>query len=401
MNIPEQQLLEALRAHLTGGVPALLTQTEDDRRSLWALAAEQKVLAMAADALARADREAVPPEIRRTAGRTALVQLRRTDAFLHLWDELARQDLRPLVVKGLVCRQLYPQGELRPSADEDLLVREDELPALLDTVRRLGFAVDDPDAEQVIACRHSESGLYLELHRSLFPADSRAYGHLARFFSDPFPAAEDFPFQGRTLYTLSPGDHLLYLILHSFKHFLHSGFGVRQVCDICLFAAANGSRIPWEPLTEQLRQARAEIFAANLLEIGRRHLGLTGLPDEAEAWLDSLGSRLDCGDLLEDLLRSGVYGSSSQERLHSSRITLSAVSGEEDASSRRLLQTLFPARESLTGQYPWLREHPWLLPAAWCRRILRYGSRTSPSAARESLSIGEQRVELLKKYGVI
>ena len=44
---------------------------------------------------------------------------------------------------------------------------------------------------------------------------------------------------------------------------------------------------------------------------------------------------------------------------------------------------------------------PWLAPVAWADRILRYSRHSSGTAARESVSIGERRVALLKKYGLI
>lgn len=39
------------------------------------------------------------------------------------------------------------------------------------------------------------------------------------------------------------------MICHAFKHFLHSGFGIRQVCDIVLFANAYGREIGQKYLT--------------------------------------------------------------------------------------------------------------------------------------------------------
>ena len=61
-----------------------------------------------------------------------------------------------------------------------------------------------------------------------------------------------------------------------------------------------------------------------------------------------------------------------------------------------------PARE-LEGRYPYLKDKPWLLPGAWVQRLARYAgeNRGRAGAARESVAIGERRVALLKKYGVI
>lgn len=389
----KQQLLEALRAFLAQR-PAdrLLTEPEDWQR-LWRLAAEQKALPMAADVLA----PVLPPSVRKAAMQGMSVQLRHSAAFLDLYESLEKKGLRPLVVKGIVCRRLYPKPDLRMSADEDLLVRQADFPALLEALRGAGMEIDREDAEQVVACRDPAAGLYLELHRSLFPASSQAYGGLNRFFEGAFDrAAED-----GGVWTLCPEDHLLYLILHSFKHFLHSGFGIRQVCDICLFAAAHGGEADWRTLGARLEEARADLFAANLLAIGREYLGIQPVP-AVESWL--AGFETDCGDLLEDLLSGGIYGGSTQERQHSSRITLNAMlEGTGTRGAKRLLRTVFPPKEDLVGTYPWLERQPWLLPAAWLRRIGRYQkeNRGRKGAARESIAIGEHRVELLKKYRII
>ena len=390
MDMVKRQLLEALRAFLRQEPAAQLLTDPADWQRLWQLASEQKVLPMAADVLA----PVLAPSVRKAAMQVMTLQLQRTAAFLDLYRELEQQDLHPLVVKGLVCRQLYPKPDLRMSADEDLLAPETDFPALLTALKEAGMTAEKEDAEQVVACRGGETGLYLEVHRTLFPASSQAYGGLNRFFEDAF----DRSVSEWGIRTLCPEDHLLYLILHSFKHFLHSGFGIRQVCDICLFAAAYGGDVDWTILSEKLTEAKAEVFAANLLEIGRAYLGVDAYPASAEAWL--AGFNLDCEDLLEDLLSGGVYGSSTQERLHSSRITLNAVT---DHGKTRLLRTVFPPKEDLVGTYPWLEERPWLLPAAWASRIRQYQKRNrgKKGAARESIAIGEHRVELLKKYRII
>ncbi|MDY3281462.1 nucleotidyltransferase domain-containing protein [Dysosmobacter sp.] len=394
----EQQLLEALRAFLRNGAPEVLLTDDGERQRFWALAAEQKVLPMAAEALSRSGVE-IPPEIRRSAARTAALQFRRAAAFARVYGDLSARGLEPLVVKGAVCRALYPRPELRPSADEDLLCPPEQFPALLEALEQMGFAVSLLEGDPVAACRQPETGLYLEVHRTLFPPDSRAYGGLNRFFDGAFARSIEVTAEGCVLRTLCPQDHLLYLILHSFKHFLHSGFGIRQVCDICLYAAAYGREIHWPALTASLREVRADVFAAGLLEIGRQHLGVRDFGPAAEAWLDSLSGGPDCGDLLADLLSGGVYGGNSEARQHSSRITLAAASG--GGRSRQVLRTLFPARKDLEGRFPYLKRHPLLLPMAYVQRIVRYGKEAPASAARESLTIGRQRVELLKKYKIL
>ena len=69
-----------------------------------------------------------------------------------------------------------------------------------------------------------------------------------------------------------------------------------------------------------------------------------------------------------------------------------------------LLQSLFPPVRQLEGQYPYLKKSPWLLPAAWTARLARYGAevlRREDSDAAETLRIGRERTELLRKLDIM
>ena len=148
-----------------------------------------------------------------------------------------------------------------------------------------------------------------------------------QFFQDVFRRKIQTEVQGVQVYTMGHTDHLLYLIFHAFKHFLHSGFGIRQVCDIVLYANTYGSEIDWEYLYRSCAQVHAENFAAALFDIGEKTLNF----DRKKACYPELWQRENAnGDaLLEDLLDGGVFGDSNMSRKHSSNITLQAVSEDK------------------------------------------------------------------------
>ena len=91
-----------------------------------------------------------------------------------------------------------------------------------------------------------------------------------------------------------------YLICHAFKHFLHSGFGIRQVCDIILFANAYGDAIDWERVLKQCREIQADLFAAALFGIGEKYL--TFDPERAhytESWREIQVDETD--EIIDDI----------------------------------------------------------------------------------------------------
>ncbi len=353
---------------------------------------------------ARAADRALMAAARRTVIQSVLIQTRKTGEFLELYAHLRSQGLRPLVVKGIVCRQLYPMGDHRISADEDLLIEPSRFLTCQKALAAFGMAPMDQERDAYeIPFRKEGSPLLIELHQSLFPRDNGAYGDLNRFFGSVFSRALPMTIQGREVWTMGPTDHLFYLICHSFKHFLHSGFGLRQVCDILRFANAFGREVDWQELYKNCKAIRGEKFAAALFRLGQAHLGF----DPKEACWPEYWQAVDVlyQPLLEDLLEAGIYGNGSMSRRHSSTITLSAVAAQKQGKAGNgIARSLFPSARELQGRFPYLKQMPWLLPMAWSSRILQYGletSRTPGSDAAGAIKIGNQRLALLKAYGIL
>lgn len=117
------------------------------------------------------------------------------------------------------------------------------------------------------------------------------------FFADLNPVEID------GLLTMPPHEHLLYLLLHAYKHFVRSGIGLRQFCDIGLWARAYHNEIDWQRLYEQCESVHAATFAAAAFRIARDDLGIEF--DLPAPWDGSI----DVEPLLHDTLCGGVYGS--------------------------------------------------------------------------------------------
>ncbi len=69
----------------------------------------------------------------------------------------------------------------------------------------------------------------------LFPQESGAYGHFNQLFEDAFDTCMEADIQGSKVFTQSQTAFFI-SCMPQLKHFLHSGFGVRQACDLLYFA---------------------------------------------------------------------------------------------------------------------------------------------------------------------
>ena len=332
-----------------------------------------------------------------------IFQTQREDGFIRIYKRLCGEGLHPLVVKGCICRNLYAKPDYRVSSDEDMFLREEEFETCDRILLEEGFKRNELDfgnLPQEIPYRHPQSGVYIELHFKLFAEESGAYGHLNQEFYTSFDTCISEDIHGVCVWTLEPTLHMFYLICHSFKHFLHSGFGIRQVCDMVMMAEHYGEIIDWGYIKERLKQYRMDGFWSALLEIGIKYLGFT--PDNSVCLENMLLQSISCRNLLLDLFESGVFGNSTMERRHSSNITLAAAQiGKKDMKAA-FRASLFPDKCYMEKGYPWIEKYPALLPWAWILRIGRYLIEMRKNTDEPNVvEIGMDRVELLKEYRII
>lgn len=411
MNTTNKRFLEALRASLRKQNIAWTDLSKEDWRALFRLADSQGVLPMIYQTVyncpsAKAHSDIIKPYFG-TVSEQVAIQVMKTTEFLVIYQKLCDLGVKPLIVKGLVCRNIYPLPDYRPSTDEDVFI----LPEQFDICHRefMDFGMqllkEDEDIHEVHEVSYWKDPmlLYIELHKSLFPTDSDAYGDFNQFFVGAHDRAIQETIQGVPVYTLNYTEHLFYLICHAFKHFMGSGIGIRQVCDITLFANHYGNEIDWDVILDQCKKISAEHLVATIFQIGEKYL--TFNPEQA-CYPESFRElAVNEEELLNDMFEGGVLGNKDLSRIHSSNITLNAVSaGKQGKESKGLvLKTIFPPRKYLVKWYKYLEKYPFLLPVAWVSRIFKYLTQIDKghNDPGQAVQIGTQRVELLKKYGVI
>ena len=393
----ETQFLHIAKAAISGGdLPA----EKVDWPAIFTLAGQQKLLPILFEAArktpAAAENAALFAVTKQQVIGQVLNQTVRSAEFADLYHKLRAAGLHPIVVKGQLCSRLYPLKDHRISADDDLYIPDAEFMACHEQLLANGLTTDTPADElptaDEVSYTKNGSPLYIELHRHLFDSSEDAHDELNRFFADIQATEID------GLLAMPPHEHLLYLILHAYKHFVRSGIGLRQFCDIGLWARAYHAEIDWQRLHEQCESVHAATFAAAAFHIAGDYLGIEF--DLHAPWSDAV----DVEPLLHDTLCGGVYGSNDLTRLHSSTVTLNAVKASRTGEKSSVLRTVFPKREYLERRYPYLKKRPYLLPVAWAQRIAHYASEKqsgTDNSASGSIKLGKERIELMKRYGIM
>ncbi len=400
MTQTEKFFVDVLSSHISGKAPSVPDGL--DCAALASLSHIHKLTPIVYYELTKNCKGGVPEDylsgMKRTAYMQITSQISKSRAFLDVYRKLSEAGIKCAVVKGITLRALYPEPDLRLSSDEDVLVSPDDFGKAADIFLSLGLEErEKTDGEtNVRAFSDRKNGLMIELHNSLFPHTDDFNENMAALFDGALDRTEETEIDNCRICVLSPTDALLFLILHSFKHFVFCGFGLRQISDFIVFARTNVNYTNAEYIISSLEKVRASGFFSALLDISEKHFGA----DREELGFGAVkrGS-LDTGDLMDDVLSGGAYGNSSPERVHSSLMTMASASGGKKASA---LSTLFPPYSVMKERYPFVAKHKFLLPAGWCARIFRrVFSKGEAFSASETIEIGQRRVEMLKKYGVI
>ena len=328
-------------------------------------------------------------------------QVSRNEALLRLYDKMSSENIYPCVVKGIVLAALYENRDMRISADTDLLIPADIYTKaeriMLD--EGLKEKEDSGEDDTVRTYINERNGLYIEAHTLLFPEYPSLNRKMNLLFENAAERRIFHDIDGHKVASFSHTDHLLFLVLHSFKHFIYCGFGLRQIMDFILYAKTFKEDIDHKKIEKALDAVSAFGFFRGLLSVCKTYF----FHSPTELGFDIPDSELpETDDMIADILSGGIYGGNTEERLHSSKMTLAAADKNKKVS---FLSSLFPSADALSHQYTYLKKHKILLPAAWFSRIVRHMKKDRSSAGKfdpeESIEIGKERISMMRKYGII
>ena len=338
-----------------------------------------------------------------SAFRYIFSQIQRTNHFLEVYKKLIEKNIKILVFKGIIFRNMYNNPDDRISSDEDILIKKEDYEKVKEFFLSEGFEFIDKGEE--CAYFSKSTGLCIEVSTSLFSHESKAYGHLNKLFEDVFEKSIKINIDKIDILTLSHEQHLIYIVFHNMKHFLTGGFGIRQVADFSKYIETYGEYINWEKFWSDLKDLNYDTFALNLIEISLKYLGFNDdkitYPDNITSFDELKNSQkyyINSESLINDILDAGVFGASTMDRKHTALMTLDAV---EDKKKSNRLKAVFPNVNYLKDNYTYLQKYPILLPVAWGQRILSYLKKNKTSSYINTMELGKQRIELLKEYKII
>ena len=261
---------------------------------------------------------------------------------------LSQAQIRFVLFKGAVLRNLFPVAESRSMGDTDLLIDKENRNKVKELLTANGFICKSSNGP---VWDYEKNGVLFEIHTSALNGKAGS-GDVKEHFENAIERAVFNGYEG-----VFPDEyHFEYLIAHIAHHFCFYGAGIKLVLDLA--AVLKKCNVNLDRVLLNLSECELSDFARVILSVCFKWYGVGrdfGISTQKT----------------EDFLAChGAFGNSNR----STAAVLERRAIEENASSGKIsskMRLLFPSYEKMK-EIPYIKfieDRPYLTPLAWAYRL--------------------------------
>ena len=315
-------------------------------------------------------------------------------------DFFEKNNIWYMLLKGMVIRKYYPAPELREMADNDILFDNKYSKEVYDFMTARGYKSDDYNKGY-----HDEylkpPAYNFEMHRQLVSSKERPKWY--EYYKDVKSILINDA-NGKNQFYFSDNDFYVYFIVHTYKHFLNSGMGLRTVLDVYLYLNNLQDKLDFDYIEEQLKKLDAYDFEQTFRSLAFKMFGENA--KECNAAADELQDSFDdkeqdmlresfeakkqdklCGsfyakeqdkwwnsfdakeqEMLSYILDAGTYGNLENSVAHKMGYTKGEKKKASD-KAKYIFRRLFPSMDTIEEFFPFFYKHKWAIPFLYIYRI--------------------------------
>ena len=243
-------------------------------------------------------------------------------------------------LKGIVIKDCYPKTSMREMGDNDILCNKDRAEEIKDVMEGLGFVCKSfGKTHHDVYIKPPQ--LSFEIHRSLFDrANDPGY---YEYFADVWDGLKKDE-KNHFCYHMTSEDHYIFLLCHLFKHYKRKGTGLRSLLDVYVFFRKYGSCMDKKYLNSELQKLELVDFESTIRELAFKTI--TGQPLSKEENAE-----------LCFFIGSNTHGTKENY------LTRQLQNDDSVTAKRRYaVSRLFPSKESLKKEHPFVYTHMGIYP---------------------------------------
>lgn len=287
-------------------------------------------------------------------------------------DFFEKNNIWYMLLKGMVIRKYYPAPELREMADNDILFDNKYSKEVYEFMTARGYKSDDYNKGY-----HDEylkpPAYNFEMHRQLVSSKERPKWY--EYYKDVKSilikdtnenretAANSESNNTSNQFYFSDNDFYVYFIVHTYKHFLNSGMGLRTVLDVYLYVSNLQEKLDFDYIEEQLKKLDAYDFEQTFRSIAFKMFD-ENLEDRK--WWDLFDVKEQ--EMLSYVLDAGTYGNLENSVAHKMGYTKGEKKKTSD-KAKYIFRRLFPSMDTIEEFFPFFYKHKWAIPFLYIYRI--------------------------------
>ena len=250
-------------------------------------------------------------------------------------------------MKGARMKFYYPAPEMREMSDIDILIHKDSFDKAAEELKSMGYILDESIKHHDIYKKPPH--MVIEAHRAMYDktVDYTQYEYFSNLSKAVLREGCSY------IYDFTTEDFYLYMIAHMAKHFYAKGCGIRNIVDIYVYRKKFADVMDYKYVTEELAKLGLSTFTKHMETL-------------AEIWLCGKEDDEFYDQLFEYMLDSGIYGK--DENGIWNKFCEEQMKDKEPSRLQLKWWYWFPPLHYMSEYYPWLEEHPRLLPWAWVVR---------------------------------
>lgn len=291
---------------------------------------------------------------------TGVNQLRHINQVEKIIKKFNEENIRVIVLKGLVIREFYKNPELRTMCDADILVREEDLDKARKVLTSLGYLESEEYDEHGahIVFEHTNH-LPIEVHWTLINDDY--FNGSKEFEKSIWDNAIKVKIGETEALSLGWDDLVLHLCIHMAVHIVHRGFGVRQLVDLVILVENKRDEINWNEFRRKAIECKVNKFVIIIFNVCKELFNME-IPSEVNKGYEVEKNFLN--KFIDEIIESGVYGHGDLAHDFGNDI-----SNSEESNLKNFLSLLFPSLEDMNDKYNYAKKFKILLPIAWIHHL--------------------------------
>lgn len=266
-------------------------------------------------------------------------------------EELEKNGIWYLPLKGSILKDLYPENGMREMADNDVLYDSTKQEKVKELMLNMGYTAESVGKEHHDVYMKPPV-LNFELHTSLF---SEIHAEpLYRYYADTKRLLRKD--EGKSFgYHFSDEDFYVFITAHEYKHFSSYGTGIRNLLDCYVYVKNKGDSLDWKYITEQCRKMKIDDFERSRRKLAIKVFSSSELPKLSDAEQA----------LLEKYLNYGTYGTIENQMFNYA---------PHKSVVKNILRNMFPSMYYMKTSVKFVGKCPFLYPLGvvyrWGRVLL-------------------------------